>query len=84
MARLLRCDEPAGRELLAAGARQGIDEATAFVLLVGEKGLGPWQRLEYYEALDKHVKSPEFPVVLMLLEASPRPACRSCASCIGS
>ena len=43
---------------------QGIDEADAFVLLVGEKGLGPWQRLEYYEAHDKHVKSPEFPVVL--------------------
>ena len=28
-----------------------IAEATAFVLLVGEKGLGPWQSLEYYEAL---------------------------------
>ena len=38
---------------------QGIDEADAFVLLVGEKGLGPWQRLEYYEAHDKHVKSPD-------------------------
>jgi hypothetical protein len=30
-----------------------IAEATAFVLLVGEKGLGPWQILEYYEALDQ-------------------------------
>jgi hypothetical protein len=29
---------------------KGIDEADAFVLLVGEKGLGPWQTLEYYEA----------------------------------
>ena len=36
-----------------------INEADAFVLLVGEKGLGPWQRLEYYEAHDKHVKSPD-------------------------
>jgi TIR domain len=44
---------------------RGIDEADAFVLLVGEKGLGPWQTLEYYEAHDKHVKSPEFPVVLI-------------------
>ena len=39
---------------------KGIDEADAFVLLVGEKGLGPWQTLEYYEAHDKHVKSPKF------------------------
>ena len=52
---------------------QGIDEADAFVLLVGEKGLGPWQRLEYYEAHDKHVKSPEFPVVLMLLDGHAAP-----------
>ena len=54
------------------------------MLLVGEKGLGPWQALEYDEAHDKHVKSPEFPVVLMLLEGQPRLGCRSCASCIGS
>jgi hypothetical protein len=29
--------------------------------------------LKYYEAHDKHVKSPEFPVVLMLLDAHPAP-----------
>jgi hypothetical protein len=52
---------------------KGIDEADAFVLLVGEKGLGPWQTLEYYEAHDKHVKSPEFPVVLMLLDGHAAP-----------
>jgi len=52
---------------------KGIDEADAFVLLVGEKGLGPWQTLEYYEAHDRHVKSPEFPVVLMLLDGHPAP-----------
>jgi hypothetical protein len=51
-----------------------IEEADAFVLLVGEKGLGPWQELEYYAAHDKHVKSPGFPVVFMLLDGhSPRP-----------
>jgi formylglycine-generating enzyme required for sulfatase activity len=52
---------------------KGIDEADAFVLLVGEKGLGPWQTLEFYEAHDKHVKSPEFPVVLMLLDGHAAP-----------
>jgi formylglycine-generating enzyme required for sulfatase activity len=52
---------------------KGIDEADAFVLLVGEKGLGPWQTLEYYEAQDKRAKSPEFPVVLMLLDGHPAP-----------
>jgi TIR domain len=52
---------------------KGIEEADAFVLLVGEKGLGPWQTLEYYEAHDKHVKSPKFPVVLMLLDGHAAP-----------
>ena len=52
---------------------KGIDEADAFVLLVGEKGLGPWQTLEFYEAHDKHVRSPEFPVVLMLLDGHAAP-----------
>jgi hypothetical protein len=52
---------------------KGIDEADAFVLLVGEKGLGPWQTLEYFEAHDTHVKSPQFPVVLMLLDRHAAP-----------
>jgi formylglycine-generating enzyme required for sulfatase activity len=50
-----------------------IDEADAFVLLVGEKGFGPWQALEYYAAHDKHVKASEFPVVLMLLDGQIAP-----------
>ena len=50
-----------------------IAEATAFVLLVGENGLGPWQVTEYYEALDRRVKEPDFPVVLVLLEGQPAP-----------
>ncbi|HEY5066928.1 MAG TPA: TIR domain-containing protein, partial [Xanthobacteraceae bacterium] len=50
-----------------------IAEATAFVLLVGEKGLGPWQVIEYYEALDRRVKQHDFPVVLVLLDGQPAP-----------
>src|SRR5438445_12925546 len=50
-----------------------IAEASAFVLLVGEKGLGPWQVIEYYEALDRRVKSPSFPVIVMLLSGQPAP-----------
>src|SRR5215475_4476715 len=50
-----------------------IADATAFVLLVGEKGLGPWQVIEYCEALDRRVKSPDFPVVLVLLADQPAP-----------
>ena len=52
---------------------QEIAEATAFILLVGEKGIGPWQAMEYYEALDRRVKQPDFPVVLLLLEGQPAP-----------
>ncbi len=52
---------------------QEIAEATAFILLVGERGIGPWQAMEYYEALDRRVKQLDFPVVLLLLEGQPAP-----------
>jgi formylglycine-generating enzyme required for sulfatase activity len=50
-----------------------IAEANAFILLVGEKGVGPWQVLEYDEALDRRVTSPDFPIVLMLREGNAAP-----------
>jgi WD40 repeat protein len=50
-----------------------IAQATAFVLLIGEKGLGHWQLLEYYEALDRRAKSPDFPIVLVLLGGQAAP-----------
>jgi TIR domain/Sulfatase-modifying factor enzyme 1 len=50
-----------------------IAKADAFILLVGEKGVGDWQVLEYDEALDKRVKLPDFPVILMLLEGQTAP-----------
>src|SRR4029079_19483462 len=43
---------------------QGITEATAFILLVGEKGIGPWQAMEYYEALDRRGEESRFPAGL--------------------
>src|SRR4029077_17048538 len=45
-----------------------IDEATAFVLLIGEKGLGRWQFDEYCEARERRV-----PVIMILLESQPAP-----------
>src|SRR5262249_24888723 len=50
-----------------------IAQADAFILLVGEKGVGNWQVLEYDEALDKRVKSVDFPVILVLLEEQTAP-----------
>src|SRR5215467_5802974 len=50
-----------------------IADSTAFILLVGERGIGNWQVLEYDEALDKRVKSPDFPLVLMLLKGQAAP-----------
>jgi formylglycine-generating enzyme required for sulfatase activity len=57
----------------SAQLAQEIADATAFVLLVGEQGVGPWQVLEYDEALDKRVKSPDFPLILVLLEGQTAP-----------
>src|SRR5262245_37081706 len=80
----LRCKDPhakiffAPRTLRAGGlwlpelARE-IAEATAFVLVIGEKGVGPWQAMEYYEALDRRVKQQDFAVVLVLLDGQPAP-----------
>ena len=50
-----------------------IAQADAFILLVGEKGVGDWQVLEYDEALDKRVKFPDFPVILVLLQGQTAP-----------
>ena len=40
---------------------------------MGEHGLGDWQVLEYDEALEKRVKSPDFPLVIVLLEGQTAP-----------
>jgi len=45
-----------------------IAQSTAFVLLVGETGVGPWQVMEYHEALDRRAKEPDYPLILMLSE----------------
>src|SRR5215470_8201518 len=50
-----------------------IAQADAFVLIIGEAGLGNWQVLEYDEALDRKVKSPDFPLVLVLLAGQAAP-----------
>jgi formylglycine-generating enzyme required for sulfatase activity len=54
-----------------------IAQADAFILLIGEKGIGPWQELEYDEALDRWAttrnKASEFPLVVVLLEGQRAP-----------
>src|SRR5262249_58220571 len=51
-----------------------IAEATAFVLVIGGHGVGPWQVIEYYEALDRRVKQKDFALLLVLLDGQPPPA----------
>src|SRR4030095_12012703 len=50
-----------------------IAQADAFILLVGERGVGDWQILEYDEALDKRGKFPAFPLILLLLQGQTAP-----------
>lgn len=50
-----------------------IAEATAFILLVGRNGLGPWQTLEYQEAIDRSRQEPGFAVVPLVLDGIPAP-----------
>jgi WD40 repeat protein len=64
---------------LRAGGRwlprlaEEIAAATAFVLVVGQNGVGPWQVMEYDEALDRHVKNPDFPIIFVLLDGQQAP-----------
>src|SRR5262249_30422237 len=45
-----------------------LKDVTDFVLLIGEKGVGPWQTIEYYEAIDRRLNC-----VVLLLEGQPAP-----------
>jgi formylglycine-generating enzyme required for sulfatase activity len=57
----------------SAQLAQEIADATAFILLIGER-LGPWQVVEYDEALDKWAKAPsQFPLIVILLEGQTAP-----------
>jgi hypothetical protein len=49
-----------------------IEGSTAFILLIGEK-LGDWQVMEYYEALDRRAKEPDYPIILILSAHRPAP-----------
>ncbi len=66
-------------DLRAGGAwtaqlAEELAKADAFVLLVGERGIGKWQVPEYDEALDRWVKSGRtFPLVVVLLEGQTAP-----------
>lgn len=66
----------AGRSWSAQLANE-IAQADAFILLIGEKGIGDWQELEYDEALDKWTssrnKSPDFRLIVVLLEGQTAP-----------
>jgi tetratricopeptide (TPR) repeat protein len=63
--------QPGGR--WAPALADAIAEASAFVLLVTHNGVGRWQEVEYEAAFDRHVNSPDFPIVLVLLEGQAVP-----------
>ncbi len=50
-----------------------IAESSAFVLLVGKNGLGPYQVIEYNEAFDRRAKEPNYPIILILLAGQAAP-----------
>jgi hypothetical protein len=60
-------------------------EADAFILLLGEAGVGKWQVPEYDEALDRWVKSGRTSrSSSSCSRGKPRPDCRFCANYTGS
>src|SRR3984893_11629876 len=58
----------------SAQLAQEIADADAFILLIGEAGIGNWQIPEYDEALDRWAKSGRtFPLIVVLLEGQTAP-----------
>ena len=58
----------------SAQLAQEIADSTAFILLIGEAGIGKWQVPEYDEALDKWVKSERrFPLIVVVLQGQTAP-----------
>jgi TIR domain len=58
----------------SAQLAQELAGATAFILLIGQAGIGKWQVPEYDEALDRWVKSDrKFPLIVVLLEGQTAP-----------
>ena len=52
---------------------EAIGEADAIIVLLGARSPGPWQRLEYFEALARKAKEPGFAIVPVVLPgAAPR------------
>jgi WD40 repeat protein len=52
---------------------QEIAEADAFLLLIGPKGIGPWQEVEYFTAFDRHVNDKRFVLVPVILAGAEAP-----------
>jgi WD40 repeat protein len=53
---------------------QRIAEADSFLFLIGRNGIGAWQEVEYWTALQRHVEEPgKFPLVPVIAENSEAP-----------
>jgi hypothetical protein len=50
-----------------------IEEASAFLLLIGPQGIGPWQEVEYYTAFDRHVNNKRFALVPVIAAGAAAP-----------
>ena len=55
---------------------QEIAQADAFLLLIGPKGIGNWQQVEYSAAFDRHVEDKDFPVVPVIAGGAHAPGLR--------
>jgi hypothetical protein len=50
-----------------------IAQADAFLLLIGPKGVGPWQEVEYFTAFDRHVNDKRFTLVPVMADGAQAP-----------
>jgi TIR domain-containing protein len=50
-----------------------IAAAEAFLLLIGPQGIGPWQKVEYFTAFDRHVNEKAFALVAVIAAGAQAP-----------
>jgi hypothetical protein len=62
-----------GAVLFKENIAAGVDEADAFLILIGPEGISPWQEIEFGFAFERNKRNRNFPLVTVLAAHSPAP-----------
>ena len=70
---LIRTSTPCSDLFWLPKLAEEIAQTEAFLLLIGPKGIGPWQEVEYFTAFDRHVSDKRFALVPVMVAGAEVP-----------